>query len=110
MFDCVLPTRNARRGSVFTSKGVISIKRACYKNDPDPLDEECECYVCKNFSRAYLRHLFHAKELLVYHLLTLHNLFYYAKLIERIKKAIKEERLEELIEELKVFYSEKNSF
>ena len=107
MFDCVLPTRNARRGSVFTSKGVISIKNAIYKEDSKPLDENCGCYVCRNFSRAYLRHLFHAKELLVYHLLTLHNLFYYAKLIERIKKAVKEEKLEELIEELKFYYSEK---
>jgi queuine tRNA-ribosyltransferase len=104
MFDCVLPTRNAKRGTVFTSKGPLSIKNACFKSDSDPIDPECTCYVCRNFSRAYLRHLFHAKELLVYHLLTLHNLFYYAKLMDNIKKAIKNETLQDLREEIAEYY------
>lgn len=104
MFDCVLPTRNARRGSLFTSRGVISIKNACYKTDPDPLDPECECYTCRNYSRAYLRHLFLAKELLVYQLLTLHNLFYYAKLMEKIREAIKTDTLEDLKRNLESIY------
>jgi queuine tRNA-ribosyltransferase len=104
MFDCVLPTRNARRGTVFTSNGFLSIKNASFKDDSLPLDPECECYTCRNFSRGYLRHLFHAKELLVYFLLTLHNLFYYAKLMKHIKNAIKTETLENLREEIAQYY------
>lgn len=104
LFDCVLPTRNARRGSVFTSQGLISIKNAVYKENSSPLDPECECYVCQNYSKAYLRHLFQAKELLAFSLLTLHNLFYYAKLIEKIKKAILEETLDSLRAEIKEYY------
>ncbi len=110
MFDCVLPTRNARRGTVFTSRGPLSIKRAEFKTDESPLDPECECYVCRNFSRAYLRHLFNAKELLVYHLLTLHNLFYYAKLMKTIKEAIKLGKVLELKEKVKEFYEASNNF
>ena len=104
MFDCVLPTRNARRGSVFTSKGTLSIKRAEFKTDSEPIDPECDCYVCRNFSRGYLRHLFNAKELLVYHLLTLHNLYYYAKLMGTIKEAIKRDSLLDLRAELAKYY------
>jgi queuine tRNA-ribosyltransferase len=107
MFDCVLPTRNARRGSVFTSKGILNIRNAEFKKDERPLDEDCSCYTCRNFTRAYLRHLFHSKELLAYPLLTLHNLFYYAKLIEKIKKAIQKESLSTLKEELKQYYNTK---
>lgn len=111
MFDCVLPTRNARRGTVYTSQGTLSIKVSAFKDDDSPLDPECECYVCRNFSRGYLRHLFNAKELLVYQLLTLHNLFYYAKLMEQIKKAIIKENLQELKEKIAFYYStEKNNF
>jgi queuine tRNA-ribosyltransferase len=105
MFDCVLPTRNARRGSVFTSEGILSIKNSSFKTDSLPLDPKCECYTCRNYSRGYLRHLFHAKELLVYFLLTLHNLFYYAKLMEHIKRAIKTESLEDFREEIAQYYS-----
>ncbi len=104
MFDCVLPTRNARRGSVFTSKGVLNIRNAEYKKDERPLDETCSCYTCRNFSRAYLRHLFHTKELLAYPLLTLHNLFYYGKLMKQIRRAILEEKLLSLREELENCY------
>ncbi|MDN5379793.1 tRNA guanosine(34) transglycosylase Tgt [Thermodesulfobacterium sp.] len=104
MFDCVLPTRNARRGSLFTSQGPLSIKSSRFKTDSEPIDPNCTCYTCRNFSRGYLRHLFHTKELLVYQLLTLHNLFYYAKLIEKIKQSIKQETLLNLIQELKELY------
>ncbi len=106
MFDCVLPTRNARRGTVFTSKGTLSIKNAYFKSDSLPIDPECNCYTCRHYSRGYLRHLFQAKELLIYYLLTLHNLFYYAKLMKHIKDAIKNETLEELKEKIKEYYSE----
>lgn len=108
MFDCVLPTRNARRGTLFTSKGLISIKNASYKDSSEPLDPECECYVCQNYSKAYLRHLFQAKELLVYSLLTLHNLFYYAKLIKKLREAILKENLDSLREEIKELYKKEN--
>ncbi len=100
MFDCVLPTRNARRGSLFTSQGVISIKNSRYKEDFTPLDPECNCYTCRNYTKAYLRHLFTAKELLIYSLLTLHNLTYYAKIVKQIKEAIKTGTLQDLREDL----------
>jgi queuine tRNA-ribosyltransferase len=100
MFDCVLPTRNARRGSLFTSQGIISIKNSRYKEDFTPLDPECNCYTCRNYTKAYLRHLFTAKELLIYSLLTLHNLTYYAKIVKQIKEAIKAGTLQDLREDL----------
>jgi queuine tRNA-ribosyltransferase len=88
MFDCVMPTRNARNGSLFTSKGKLSIKNARFRDDHRPLDEECTCYTCKNYSRAYLRHLFMAREILSYHLNTIHNLHYYLHLMAAIRQAI----------------------
>ncbi|MFN3504649.1 MAG: tRNA guanosine(34) transglycosylase Tgt [Caldimicrobium sp.] len=99
MFDCVLPTRNARRGTLYTSEGIISIKNSCYKEDFTPLDPYCECYTCRHYSKAYLRHLFLSKELLVYSLLSLHNLYFYGKIIQRIKEAIIEGTLQALREE-----------
>ncbi|WP_456434332.1 tRNA guanosine(34) transglycosylase Tgt [Thermosulfuriphilus sp.] len=98
MFDCVLPTRNARRGTLFTSEGKIAIKRARFRDDPRPLDERCSCYTCRNFSRAYLRHLFMARELLAYRLNTIHNLHFYLELMRKIRQAIKEDRLMDLRE------------
>jgi len=89
MFDCVMPTRNARNGSVFTSTGKISIKNARFALDQAPLDAQCRCYTCRTFSRAYLRHLFVARELLVYRLLSLHNLTYYLDLIHAARAAIR---------------------
>jgi queuine tRNA-ribosyltransferase len=88
MFDCVMPTRNARNGSLFTSSGKITIKNARYRDDPRPLDEGCRCYTCRNYSRAYLSHLFHAREILSYHLNTIHNLHYYLNLMAEIRRAI----------------------
>ncbi len=88
MFDCVMPTRNARNGSLFTFKGTISIKQARYKEDPAPLDEDCRCPVCRNYSRAYLRHLFKANEILSSCLNSLHNLWFFKELTAKARKAI----------------------
>ena len=93
MFDCVMPTRNARNGTLFTGKGKLVIKNACYADDERPIDENCSCYTCSHYSRAYLRHLFMAKELLVYRLNSIHNLYYYSHLMEDLRQAIREERL-----------------
>ena len=88
MFDCVLPTRNARNGTLFTSQGKVSIKRAEHARDERPLDPECSCYTCATFSRAYLRHLFQAGEILAARLHTLHNLHFYLDLMRRVREAI----------------------
>ncbi len=88
MFDCVLPTRNARNGQMFIDHGTINISNSRYKDDTDPLDPECGCYTCRNYSRAYLRHLYLAKELLAYRLNTIHNIHFYINFIKRLRKAI----------------------
>jgi queuine tRNA-ribosyltransferase len=88
LFDCVLPTRNARNGQLFTSEGRINIKNAEYANDPRPVDEACTCYTCRHFSRAYLRHLFHAGEMTGATLNTLHNLHFYLDTMRRIRDGI----------------------
>jgi queuine tRNA-ribosyltransferase len=94
MFDCVIPTRNARNGTLFTSQGKLSIKRAEFANDPRPLDEACRCYTCRNFSRAYLRHLYTAGEILAAQLNSWHNLYFYHRLMERCRQAIRNGRWE----------------
>jgi len=96
LFDCVLPTRNGRRGTAFTSRGKLSIKRAEFTRDPAPLDEACDCYCCRNFSRAYLRHLYQAGEILGGYLCTLHNLYLYLRLMEKLRQAIRSDGLEGL--------------
>ena len=88
MFDCVMPSRNARNGSLFTSQGKINIRNLQYKADDSPLDPECDCYTCKNYSRAYLRHLFMADEIFVMKLNTLHNIYFYQKQMKSIREAI----------------------
>ncbi len=88
LFDCVIPTRNARNGTLFTSRGKLVIKNAQFAQDERPIDEGCECYTCQTFSRAYLRHLYIAKEILVLRLLTLHNLNFYAELMKGIRGSI----------------------
>ena len=88
MFDCVMPTRNARNGSLFTSEGMIKIKNAKHKRDFTPLDPNCCCYTCKNFTRAYLRHLYMVNEILAHRLHTLHNLHFYLSLMRGIRKSI----------------------
>jgi queuine tRNA-ribosyltransferase len=94
MFDCVLPTRNARNGHLFTRYGDVRIKNACYKTDTRPLDETCGCYCCRNFSRAYLHHLHRVGEILGARLNTIHNLFYYQTLMTELRAAIMENRLD----------------
>ena len=88
MFDCVMPTRNARNGQLFTSEGKLNIKNARYADDPGPADPACSCYTCRRFSRAYLRHLFMAGEIGAAALNTLHNLHYYLDTMRRIREAI----------------------
>jgi len=88
MFDCVLPTRNARNGQAFTTDGPVTLKQARYARDGAPLDADCECYACRGFSRAYLRHLFMAGELLSHRLLTLHNLTFFLRLVREMRAAI----------------------
>lgn len=88
MFDCVIPTRHARNGNLFTWNGRINIKNTKYTKDEAPVDEECACYTCRTFSRAYLRHLFVSHELTSYYLNTLHNIFFYADLLKKVREAI----------------------
>lgn len=95
MFDCVMPTRSARNGLLFTSSGKIVIKNAQYQRDPLPLDETCSCYTCRNFSRAYLRHLYMAREILAATLNTIHNLHYYVGLMAQIRQSLDEDRFAE---------------
>jgi queuine tRNA-ribosyltransferase len=93
LFDCVLPTRNARNGMLFTPLGKLSIKQAQYAKDEKPIDESCACYTCRHYSRAYLRHLYMANEILSSRLNTIHNLYYYINFVKEIQKAIREDRL-----------------
>jgi queuine tRNA-ribosyltransferase len=95
MFDCVMPTRNARNGWLFTRFGDVKIKNAKYKDDTRPLDESCSCYTCQNFSRAYLHHLFKIGEILGSHLNTVHNIHYYLELMQEIRQAIAEGKFSE---------------
>ncbi len=89
LFDCVLPTRNGRTGMAFTSEGRVIIKSSKYAGDKSPLDKNCNCYTCKSFSRAYLRHLFNAGEALGGHLVSYHNLVFYIGLLKKIRFHIK---------------------
>jgi len=109
MFDCVMPTRNARNAYLFTSKGVVSIRNSFYKKDFSPLDENCDCYTCKNYSKAYLRHLFNAREILALELATIHNLTFYTNLVNTARKKIIEgnfiEWKEKIISKLSVNFN-----
>ena len=105
MFDCVMPTRIARNGSIYTSGGRIIIRNSIYSDDMSPLDPECDCYTCKNFTKAYLRHLTNAGEYTAKQLNTLHNLAFMIKLLATIKTAIKEDRFLEAKEEFFKKYS-----
>ncbi len=100
IFDCVMPSRNARHGHLFTSQGIINISNAKYELDDSPIDEICQCPTCKNFSRAYLRHLFKCGEMLAMRLSVMHNLYFYNNLLEEIRASIDENRFE-------AFYKEK---
>ncbi len=104
MFDCVLPTRNARNGTLFTSMGKVNIKRAEFREDDSPLDPNCDCYTCRTFSKAYLRHLYAAKELLSYQLNSIHNLAFFLKLTEQAREAIEKGTLSDLIKRYEAVY------
>ena len=98
-FDCVMPSRNARHGNLFTSKGLINLNNNKYERDPRPIEEGCDCPACRSYSRAYIRHLFKARELLGMRLCVLHNLYFYNTLMERIRAALDEGRYEEFFRE-----------
>ncbi len=104
MFDCVLPTRNARNGTLYTSLGKINIKGSLYAEDDLPLDPACDCYTCRTFSRAYLRHLYAAKELLAFRLNSLHNLTYFLKLARSARAAILQNRYQDFLNEIAALY------
>ena len=89
MFDCVMPTRNARNGHLFTSHGVVKIRNAKHRHDTNPLDQACDCYTCQHFSRAYLHHLDKCKEILGAMLNSIHNLRFYQRLMHNIRTSIK---------------------
>ncbi|MCK5494587.1 MAG: tRNA guanosine(34) transglycosylase Tgt, partial [Candidatus Omnitrophica bacterium] len=92
LFDCVIPTRFGRTGTAFTWKGQIVVRNALYTNDISPLDQECQCYVCKNYSRAYLRHLINVKEMLGVQLVSYHNVFWYKTFMDQIRESLKADK------------------
>lgn len=98
MFDCVLPTRNARNGWLFTHDGAVKIRNSRHAADTGPVDSRCDCYTCRNFSRAYLRHLQQCNEILGARLATIHNLYYYQSLMRGLRQAIEQKRLDEFVE------------
>ena len=104
MFDCVMPTRNARNAHLFTSKGVVKIRNAFHKEDTSPLDDQCDCYTCKNFSRSYLHHLDRCKEMLGAQLNTIHNLRYYQNLMSGLRQAIEQGKLSAFVDS---FYAQR---
>ncbi|MET0108118.1 MAG: tRNA guanosine(34) transglycosylase Tgt [Candidatus Thiodiazotropha sp.] len=104
MFDCVMPTRNARNGHLFTHQGVVRIRHAAHQYDESPLDPECDCYTCTNYSRAYLRHLDKCNEILGARLNTIHNLYYYQKLMRDLRSAIESGALQEFTQ---LFYEKR---
>jgi len=99
LFDCCIPTRYGRNGTAFTSEGKLTVRNAAFSFDLNPLDKECSCYTCKQFSRSYLRHLFNAGEILGLHLVSLHNIHFYLKMMRDIRQAIKENRFKEFKKE-----------
>jgi len=101
MFDCVMPTRNARNGHLFTSKGIVRIKNSQYKNDLAPLDPDCECHTCQHYTRAYLHHLYRCGEILASQLNSLHNTYYYQKLLLQLRNAIENGTLGAFVEEFR---------
>ncbi len=104
MFDCVMPTRNARNGHLFTTFGVVKIRNAQYEFDTKPIDENCSCYTCQNYSRSYLRHLDKCKEMLGSRLNTIHNLHYYLSLMQGLREAIERNELDLFVKE---FYAKR---
>ena len=105
MFDCVIPTRNARNGQLFTSEGVLNIRNSPYKESEDPIDKNCDCKVCKNYSRAYLNHLDRTNEMLGSMLSTYHNIYYYQSLMKSIRESLKDNLFAKFLKE---FYNKRN--
>ena len=103
MFDCVMPTRNARNGHLFVSAGVLRLRNSRYRTDTGPLDEACECYTCRNYSRAYLHHLERCGEILGARLNTIHNLHYYQRMMSGMRDAIRAQALDDWVRE---FYNQ----
>jgi queuine tRNA-ribosyltransferase len=106
MFDCVMPTRNARNGHLFTTRGVVRIRNQRYRDDTGPLDPDCDCYTCRHYSRAYLKHLDRCGEMLGARLNTIHNLHYYQQLMAGLRAAIAAGRLEDYIRD---FYTRREA-
>jgi queuine tRNA-ribosyltransferase len=107
MFDCVVPTRYGRNGTAFTSSGKLTIRNAPYIEDFGPLDPACGCYACRNFSRAYLRHLFNTDELLGLRLVSLHNVHFFLAMMLNVREAIKQDRFVEFKKEFLSNYNNK---
>ena len=105
MFDCVMPTRNARNGTLFTSFGKINIRGAKFKEDENPIDPECECPTCKRYTRSYLNHLVRSKELTYFRLASLHNLHYYLNLMKQAREAILQDKFSQFKKE---FYEKRS--
>ena len=106
MFDCVMPTRHARNGHLFTSQGVVKIRNSQYRKDTEPLDPNCDCYTCANYSRAYLRHLEKCGEMLGARLGTIHNLQYYQNLMAGLRTAIDNGNLDKVVAATRLAYSD----
>ena len=104
MFDCVMPTRNARNGQLFTSKGILNIKRKEFEKDARPIDENCTCYTCRNFSRSYLRHLYRAGEYISPVLNSIHNLYFYLELMQKVRTHVQKGTVEDLYTEISSVY------
>ena len=109
LFDSVYPTKNARRGSLFTKKGAMKITKGRCKNDFSPIDEDCTCYTCRNYTKAYISHLFKCHEILGQRLTTIHNIYFMQNMLEEVKQAIKAKKLNEYIKEFKQNYKEKQA-
>ena len=109
MFDCVMPTRHARTGHLFTSRGIVKIRNARYTDDTGPLDPDCDCYTCQHYSLAYLRHLEKCGEMLGPRLGTIHNLHYYQILMMNLRSAIESGDLAGLVAELRAIYEASGS-
>jgi queuine tRNA-ribosyltransferase len=106
MFDCVMPTRNARNGHLFTTFGVVRIRNSRHRQDLSPIDAECDCYTCQNYTRSYLHHLDKCKEMLGARLNSIHNLRYYQRLMRDLRQAIEQGKLQHFVDK---FYQQQDS-
>ena len=104
MFDCVIPTRNARNGQLFTNQGILRIRNNQYISDTSPIEKSCKCFTCKNYSRSYIRHLDKCNDILAARLMTIHNVYFYQEFMKKIRSAIVERKLDSYIKKLKKIY------